>query len=197
MTMNWRDRLQHYGITPAEVAICAVLALGLGLAIGFYSDGVAAAFSGVLSFAMLVIIVTDSRRMLIPDVLSLPLIPIGLVAAISVLPGPRFEVLMDHAVAAALAAAALYVVRWAYFRFRGVVGMGLGDIKLAAAAGSWVGLDLLPMTLLFASCAALAATLFRSRFNPQARVNANSAVPFGSFIAAAFLASWTLLVVSK
>lgn len=195
MTMNWRDRLRHYGITPAEVAFCAVLALGSGLAIDIYSGGVAAAFSSILSFGMLIIVITDSRRMLIPDALSLPLVPIGLAAAMAVLPGSNLDILMDHAAAAGLAAAALYAVRWVYFKLRGVIGLGLGDVKLAAAAGSWVGLEFLPMTLLFASCAALAAALLRSRFRPQERLVTGSAVPFGSFIAAAILVSWTLLVV--
>ncbi len=194
MKENWRERLRYYGITPAEVAVCGVLSLGSGAAVGFHAGGVAAAYSGVLAFGMLIIIITDNRHMLIPDVLSLPLIPIGLLAAVSVLPGPPAEMLSVHAVAAILAAAALYGVRWAYFKLRGVIGLGLGDIKLAAAAGSWVGLELLPITLLFASCAALAATLLCSHFSPQGRLSAGNAVPFGSFIAAAILAVWNLLL---
>lgn len=194
MKENWRERLQHYGITPAEVAACGVLSLGSGAAVGFHAGGVAAAYSGVLAFGMLIIIITDSRRMLIPDVLSLPLIPIGLLAAVSVLPGPSLGILADHAAAASFAAAALYTVRWAYFKLRGVIGLGLGDIKLAAVAGSWLGSEPLPMTLLLASCAALAATLLRSRFSPQGRLGAGSAVPFGSFIAAAILVVWNLLL---
>ena len=50
------------------------------------------------------------------------------------------------------------------------------------------------MTLLLASCAALAATLLRSRFSPRGRLGAGSAVPFGSFIAAAILVIWNLLL---
>lgn len=192
--MSWREQLQHFGIAPAEVAVCAVLSLAAGTAAGLIAGAVTAAFSGVLAFGMLIIIVTDSRRMLIPDALSIPLIAIGLVAAVAVLPGSSLGILTDHAAAASFAAAALYAVRWAYFKLRGVIGLGLGDIKLAAVAGSWLGPEPLPMTLLLASCAALAATLLRSRFSPRGRLGAGSAVPFGSFIAPAIFISWTLML---
>jgi leader peptidase (prepilin peptidase)/N-methyltransferase len=192
--MNWRQRLRYYGIAPVEVAICAVLSFATALVLGFHAGLAAGTLSGALVFGMLVIVVTDSRRMLIPDALSLPLIPIGLLAAMAVLPGSPVENLTDHVSAACLAAAALSAVRWAYFRLRGVIGLGLGDVKLAATAGAWLGLEHLPMTLLLASTAALLAVLFHRLFSPGQPLAAGGKVPFGSFIAAAILVVWMLMI---
>ncbi len=195
--MNWRESLERYGLVARDVAICALLAVGASVGMGFGTDAVAATFSGVLVFSMLVITLTDSRRMLIPDVLSIPLVPIGLVAAMASLSDSWPGILANHIIAASAAAGALYALRWVFFRIRGVVGLGLGDIKLAAAAGSWIGLEPLPMTLLLASSAALVATLIRSQTSKEERLGTSRAVPFGSFFAPAIIISWTLMLLWK
>lgn len=48
------------------------------------------------------------------------------------------------------------LLRETYYRLRGTDGLGLGDVKLAAAAGAWVAADLFAMAVLLASLAALA-----------------------------------------
>lgn len=192
--MNRSELVERYGITPRDVAICGVLALASGVIILFMISVAAAFFSAALTLSMLVITITDSRRMLVPDAVSLPMIPLGLVAALVCLPGPWLDVLTYHVGAAALGAAALYSLHWIYLRWRGVIGLGLGDVKLAAVAGAWLGLEILPMTLLFASCAALIATLMRSWFGAAERPGLRTAVPFGSFIAPAIAIAWFSLL---
>lgn len=193
--MNWRERLERYGISPRDVTICALLSIGGTMALGVWVDVIAAVFSGVLGFGMLLITVTDSRRMLIPDVVSMPMIPLGVIASIACLPGAWTATLGDHVFAAVVAAGGLYGLRWAYFKLRAVVGLGLGDVKIAAVAGSWLGFEQLPTALLLASCAALVATLLRSCFNTEQRLGAGTAVPFGSFLAPAILFGWILLLI--
>lgn len=192
--MKKSDLEERYGITPREVAICGVLALASGVIIVFMISAAAAFFSVALTLSMLVITITDSRRMLVPDALSLPMIPLGLVAAPVCLPGPWLDVFAYHASAAVVGAAALLALRWLYLRARGVIGLGLGDVKLVAVAGAWLGLEILPMTLLFASCAALIATLMRSWSVTAERPGRRTVVPFGSFIAPAIAIAWFSLL---
>ncbi len=45
----------------------------------------------------------------------------------------------------------------AYRRLRGRDGLGLGDAKLLAALGAWLGLSSLPIILVLASCTGLVA----------------------------------------
>lgn len=193
--MNWRERMERYGISPREAAFCALFSIGAAAILGLRVGASAAVFSAALGFGMLIITITDSRRMLIPDVVSLPMIPLGLIASFACLPAAWTAILTNHAIAAAVAAGALYGLRWAYFRLRAVIGLGFGDVKIAAVAGSWLGLEQLPLVLLLASCAALVATLIASRLNKERRLSASTAVPFGSFIAPAIFIGWILLLI--
>jgi prepilin signal peptidase PulO-like enzyme (type II secretory pathway) len=66
---------------------------------------------------------------------------------------------LESLVGAAAGAALLYVVRLAYLRLRGIEALGLGDVKLIAAIGVWVGVWALPAVLLIASLGTLLTVL--------------------------------------
>jgi leader peptidase (prepilin peptidase) / N-methyltransferase len=164
-----------YGTRPIEFAICAALAVICGAAVG----GSAAIATILLVFPMALITLIDHRHFIIPDLLSLPSIAIGLaVAALN-------TILLDHAIAALIAAGVLWMLRFLYTKWRGIEGLGLGDVKLAAAAGAWLGLDALPITCLLATCAALVAVMLKG-----GDTGPRTAVPFGSFIAPSICLMW-------
>ncbi|WP_170122083.1 prepilin peptidase [Breoghania corrubedonensis] len=99
----------------------------------------------------------DWHDFIVPDRVSLGLIPLGLGMTWLVNPA----VLSAHIVAALAGGLLLWVVAQGYRRFRGVAGLGLGDVKLLAAAGAWLGPEGLPGVLLIGSLAAIAALLVR------------------------------------
>lgn len=186
---NW-DLSRRFAVRRSEVAACALLGLAVALALMIEVPLIAAILSGYLVTVMLLITLIDARQMIIPDPLSLPAIPLGLVAAVSASPLPWPEVLLDHGLATAAAGFFLLGVRWFYRRTRGVQGLGLGDVKLGAAAGAWIGLDHLALTCLLATGAALAAVLLRKAFQPAGAIGMATAIPFGSFIAPAIAIMW-------
>ena len=103
--------------------------------------------------------VVDLRSFRIPDILSLPLIAAGITLAILV-PGVNA---VDH-LAGALAAYLLFAaVGEIYFRSRGIDGLGLGDAKLFAGAGAWLGWQNLPIVLLVAATGGLIHALLRPK----------------------------------
>jgi leader peptidase (prepilin peptidase) / N-methyltransferase len=170
--------VNFYGTRPIEFAICAALALTCGVAFG--------AVAILLVFPMALITLIDHRHFIIPDVLSLPSIVIGLaVASLDKTP-------LDHATAAVIAASVFWILRFLYQHWRGIEGLGLGDVKLAAAAGAWLGLDALPITCLLATCAALVAVLLRG-----GDTGPRTAIPFGSFIAPSICLMWLVQSVQK
>ncbi|MGI9408778.1 MAG: prepilin peptidase, partial [Hyphomicrobiaceae bacterium] len=135
-------------------------ALLLAAAIGLLSfavfEGLAVPASCLLGWMMLAIAIEDARSFIIPDVLSLPAIPAGLLAAGVLSPADSaYETVLWHLAGAITAAVALYLVRWAYRQLRQVDGLGLGDVKLAAVAGAWTGLAGTSTVLLLACAAAL------------------------------------------
>ncbi len=184
---GWLD--ERYCIARRDVFWCAVVAAALSAVGMIATDALTAGFGAYLIFAMLLITVIDSRVMLIPDALSLPAIPAGFAAAHFVEQKDVAAVFADNGVAALVAAGALLALRVIYRRVRGMEGLGLGDVKLAGAAGAWTGLEMLPLACLLATCGALAAVMIKSLTSTD-KPDMKTAVPFGSFIAPAIAIIW-------
>lgn len=179
-------------LAPAE----ALLAMGGGLAALlaslWHGLELPIALSGaVLAAAMLAVALVDRRSFLIPDWLSLPAIPLGIIAGGSLI-DPLADTLVppDHLVGAAVGALSLYLLAVAYRRLRGHEGLGLGDVKLAAAAGAWVGIEHLSHVLLVACAGALIALLLKLLKDGSRDLAGTTALPFGTFLAPAIWIVW-------
>lgn len=131
-----------------------------------------------LGWILLALAVIDWQEFVVPDFLTLPLVPAGLVVAwVS-----DQSTVADHAIGVAVGFGAVVIVRWIYWRLRHREGIGLGDAKLLAAAGAWTGWEGLPLIVLIGSVAGLVTTaVFQRKLSPEHRV------PFGTFLA---LGTW-------
>lgn len=176
-----------------------ILAAGLGvlvLSVAVLPLKLALA-SCVLGWAMLAIAVVDARRFIIPDVLSLPAIPAGLLASGRLLePSVSELVRIDHVIGMLAGGLSLWLVRALYFRIRRREGLGLGDVKLAAAGGAWMGWQALADVVLLA--AALALSLIVGLAILRGKVLSGAArVPFGSFLAPSIWVAWVLAALGR
>lgn len=180
-----RGRCRHCGawigwFYPAvELAALAVAAGALAV-----DRGVDAWIDALLGWWLLALGWIDWRRLVLPDVLTLPLIALGLAAAWW---WARDE-LVDRAAGAALGYAGLWAVAWIYRHWRRREGLGLGDAKLLAASGAWVGASGLPSVLAGGAAAALFAA--GAMMLAGHRLDRHSALPFGPFLAAATWLVW-------
>jgi leader peptidase (prepilin peptidase)/N-methyltransferase len=137
-----------------------------------------------LGWTLLAAAAIDLRHYLLPDVLTLPLIPAGLGVAWALDPG----LLPAHALGAALGFAAFVLIAEAYRRLRGRHGLGLGDAKLLAAAGAWLGWAALPSVVVVAAVAAL--TLALAQALGGAKLALAGKLAFGPHLALAFWLVW-------
>jgi len=172
----------------------AIVALGAGIAAtSFYALAPKAALvSCLLGWSMLAIAAVDARRFVIPDVLSLPAIPAGLLVSGYLLdPSMDQLVSLDHVIGAGLGGALFWLVREAYWRLRGREGVGLGDVKLAAAAGAWTGWQHLSEVILFATTVALGLAIARAILRRET-LSATSRLAFGVFLAPSIWIVWVL-----
>ncbi|MFA5958588.1 A24 family peptidase [Hyphomicrobium sp.] len=151
-----------------------------------------AAVSCLLGWTALAIAVYDAENLIIPDVLSLPLIPFGLIA-VWLLDGADAEQasVLEHIAAAIAGCGLLYAVRQGYYLWRDREGLGLGDVKLGAAAGAWTGLQGLSNVLLLACVLAISYVVLL-RFYKKSSITAMTAVPFGIFLAPSIWVIWCI-----
>ncbi|MBV4365730.1 prepilin peptidase [Erwinia phyllosphaerae] len=109
----------------------------------------------LLSWTLLILALTDCKTLLLPDVLTLPLLWLGLLAvAAGALPGLKPE---QAIYGAAGGYGALWLLSRGYWLLRNKEGLGLGDAKLLAALGAWTGPERLPWIVLVATLIAIAA----------------------------------------
>ncbi len=123
----------------------------------------------------------DIRTRRLPDAITYPLIVVGL--GLAVLRDGSWP--MAELIGAAAGFAVFALLGEGYFRLRGVDGLGLGDAKLTAAAGAWLGWVALPLLVLGASVPALCYALARRRETAEG-------LAFGPWICAAFAVLWGL-----
>jgi leader peptidase (prepilin peptidase) / N-methyltransferase len=180
-----RGRCRHCGgwlgwFYPAvELAALAIALVSLAV-----DRGALAWLDAALGWWLLVLAWIDWRHTILPDVLTLPLILFGLAAAGALEP----ENLGDPLTGAIGGYLGLWLVAWIYRRLRGREGLGMGDAKLLAASGAWVGAGGLPSVL--AGAAITALVVAGAMMLMGYRLDRHSALPFGPFLAAATWCVW-------
>ena len=166
-----------------QIELAAAMIPASAIAVGVAGDALWAACAA--GWILLALAWIDAEWMLLPDVLTLPLLLAGLAATWWV----EADALPDHALAAGVGWLVLWSVATIYRRLRGRDGLGEGDAKLLGALGAWVGLVGLADVLLGAALAGLGwAGLSRLRGNTM---TGTTAMPFGPFLA---LAGWAVLL---
>jgi leader peptidase (prepilin peptidase)/N-methyltransferase len=137
-----------------------------------------------LGWTLLALAAIDLRHYLLPDPLTLPLIPAGLGLAWLIEPAK----LPDHAIGAAAGLVGFALIAWLYRRLRRREGLGLGDAKLLAAGGAWLGWQALPSVVALAAAVALAVALAGAlrggKLGPTTRI------AFGPHLALAIWLVW-------
>jgi leader peptidase (prepilin peptidase)/N-methyltransferase len=161
--------------TAAFLGLYALLAAPFALHEGFELEGVV--LSSILALALAALSAIDLAEYRLPDALTLPLTALGVAATSLVLDAS----LWWQAASALIGFAVLAGVAVAYAKLRGRAGLGLGDAKLLAAAGAWLGAQALPSVLLLACGSALVGLLIRGWRTRS--LAATSRVPFGPFLA--------------
>jgi len=130
--------------------------------------------------ALIVISFIDLSHQIIPDVISIPGIIAGLLAAIILNISSRYMIAWyDSILGIIIGGGILYAVAVGYKMLTGKDGMGFGDVKLLAMIGAWMGWRAIPFIILISSLTGSiigAATLSLSGKGLRTRI------PFGPFL---------------
>lgn len=172
--------------TPLGLFYPAIELAALGIAVwaAVVLPGPLVVAGCVLGWALLGAAAIDSRHLVLPDILVLPLIPAGIALHWAVAP----ERWAGHVIGAVAGFVAFAVLAEIYRAVRGREGLGFGDAKLLAAAGAWVSWTGLPSVVFLAALLGLAGALvYRAAGR---KFEAATVVPFGPALAAATWLVW-------
>ncbi len=166
---------------PVRYALVEVLTGGLFVVV-LYTFGVSFTTLVYWLFVSALVVITfiDLDHQIIPDVISLPGIPLGFLCSFLV-PWLSWS---DSLLGILLGGGILYAVAWTYEIVAKREGMGGGDIKLLAMIGAFLGWKAVLPIIFFAS---LAGTIIGLPLTVLKKKDGTFALPFGPFLAGATL----------
>ena len=163
---------------PIIEALTALLLLAgfikIGLSMKFY-------FFCIIGPALLTIAIIDLKHKIIPDIITLPGIIFGIAA------GSYLVGLKDSSLGLIAGGGTFLLTSEIYYRVRGIVGMGGGDIKFITAVGALLGLK---QVFLVIFLSAFMGSLVGLIGLAGKKINSLSQIPFGPFLAGATLIAY-------
>jgi leader peptidase (prepilin peptidase)/N-methyltransferase len=184
---------------PISVRYPAVEALAAMVSVLIYHQyglSFAWAIFFVFGCAMIVLAFIDVDHRILPDPITLNGIWVGLLVSPIVVPPNNLVswlfrkggfVASDlvssfggSLLGAIVGGGLLWVVGEAFYRLRGIEGLGFGDVKMMAMVGAFLGVQLALFTILVGSLLGSVIGIAMIRFGGKSR---NYALPYGTFLA--------------
>jgi leader peptidase (prepilin peptidase)/N-methyltransferase len=123
----------------------------------------------------------DFEHQILPNSITLPGIVVGLIFNLATPPG-----ITDALIGAVLGGGILYGIAAAYYLVRREEGLGMGDVKMLAMIGAFLGWKAVLVTLVLSS---FSGALIGLALIALQRKGMRVAMPFGTFLAAGALAA--------
>jgi leader peptidase (prepilin peptidase) / N-methyltransferase len=117
----------------------------------------------------------DLEHQILPNVITLPGIVIGVAFSLIAPPGWK-----EALIGVLIGGGALYAIAWGYYLWRREEGMGMGDVKMLAMIGAFLGWKAVLVTLVLSSF--VGAFVGLGMMAAQ-RTTMKYALPFGTFLA--------------
>jgi len=168
-------------ISPRYLIVESLTAAMFALAWWYYGPGPLLASRLVFGCALIVLFAIDLEHHLLPNVITLPGIAIGLLLSVINPPGWKSSLL-----GVAVGGGVLFLIAEGYYRIRHEEGLGMGDVKMLAMIGAFLGWPLMLLSLMIAS---LAGSIIGVALIATGRGTMKYALPFGTFLAIGAAAS--------
>ena len=124
--------------------------------------------------AMIVLAVTDLNERILPNTITYPGVVAGLIFSLFLPPG-----LVSALIGVVLGGGVPFLIGEIYYRVRRIEGLGMGDVKMLAMIGAFLGWQLALFTLFFASLVGVAVGIPLTRI----KGDRNYQIPLGTFLA--------------
>ena len=133
----------------------------------------------VLGGILIVLFFIDLEHHILPNLITLPGIVVGFLFSLITAPGPTSSL-----IGVALGAGVLYAIATGYYAIRKEEGMGMGDVKMLAMIGAFLGWPAVVLTLILSS---FSGAIIGLLLVVLTRADGRHALPFGTFLALAAL----------
>jgi len=157
---------------PAVEVITSVLFM---LVVMFSPPGPLIASRLLLVCVLIVLFGIDLEHQILPNVITLPGIAAGVLFSVVAPPGWK-----DALLGVLLGGGILYAIAWGYYLWRREEGMGMGDVKMLAMIGAFLGWKAVLVTLVLSS---FAGAFIGLGMMAVQRGSMKYALPFGTFLA--------------
>jgi leader peptidase (prepilin peptidase)/N-methyltransferase len=157
---------------PIVEAITATMFLA---AWWYYGPGALLVSRLVLGCALIVLFAIDLEHQLLPNAITLPGIVVGFI--FSFVAGPGW---VSSLLGIAVGGGVLFAVAEGYYRWRHEEGLGMGDVKMLAMVGAFLGW---PATLMTLTMGSIAGSVIGLLIIALRRGDMKYALPFGTFLA--------------
>ena len=184
LVLGGRCRTCHEAIGLRYPAIEALTAVMFALAWWEYGPGPLLAARLIFGCALIVLFAIDLEHQLLPNAITLPGIGVGFAFSLFTEPGWSASL-----IGILVGGGVLYGVAEAYYRVRHEEGLGMGDVKMLAMVGAFIGWKLALLTLMMAS---LSGTVIGLILIALHKGSLKYALPFGTFLALGAAAAATV-----
>ena len=124
---------------------------------------------------LIVLFGIDLEHQILPNAITLPGIVAGLLLSLIAPPGLR-----DALIGVVVGGGILYAIAWGYYLWRREEGLGMGDVKMLAMIGAFLGWKAVLVTLVLSS---FSGALIGVALIAAQRGSMKFALPFGTFLA--------------
>jgi leader peptidase (prepilin peptidase) / N-methyltransferase len=175
LALGARCRACRGPISARYPIIEAITAAMFVFATWYYGPGTLLAQRLLFGCLLIVLFAIDLEHQLLPNAITLPAIVVGFI--FSFFTGPGW---LASLIGLLLGGGLLYAVAEAYYRIRHEDGLGMGDVKMLAMIGAFLGWKLTIVTLMMAS---FSGSLVGLALIVSRRGGMKYALPFGTFLA--------------
>ncbi len=173
--LRGRCRTCHIRISPRYPIVEAITAAMFAAAWWYYGPGVLLVSRLLFGCALIVLFAIDLEHHLLPNVITLPGIAVGFAFSFATDPGWPAS-----AVGILAGGGVLLAIAEAYRLVRHEEGLGMGDVKMLAMIGAFIGWRLMIVSLMMAS---IAGSIIGLGLIATGRGSMKYALPFGTFLA--------------
>ena len=175
LALGGRCRTCRAPISAMYPIVEAVTGALFGAAMYWYGPTPLGAVRTVFGCAMIVLFVIDLQHRILPNAITVPGALVGVAISFFLPPGWQSSL-----IGLLIGGGVLFAIAEAYYRVRGVDGLGMGDVKMLAMIGAFLGWQLALVTLILAS---FGGAVLGLGLIATGRGGMQAALPFGTFLA--------------